>query len=122
VDLELVKRREDLGSGVSVKNSGSAIAQVVIRLLPTVVARVRVWVRSCGICDEQSGTRAGFLPILKVSPGHSFHRLLHTHHPFITIWGWYNRPVVATSTVDLVPLHPKKQKKKSLKCTYIQFK
>jgi hypothetical protein len=47
----------------------------------------------------------------------SIHRLLHTHHPELVQW-----PVMASATVDLVPLHPKKQKKKFLKFTYIQFK
>jgi hypothetical protein len=41
------------------KNRG--IAQAVSRRLPTAAARVRAQVRSCGICGEQNGTRAGFL-------------------------------------------------------------
>jgi hypothetical protein len=39
---------------------GRAIAQAVSRWLPTVAARVRAQVRSCGICGEQSGSGAGF--------------------------------------------------------------
>jgi hypothetical protein len=42
-----------------------AIAQVVSRRFPTAAARVRAWVRSCGICGGQSGTGAGFLRVLR---------------------------------------------------------
>jgi hypothetical protein len=38
---------------------GCAVAQAVS-------LRVRAWVRSCGICGEQSGTRAGFLRVLRI--------------------------------------------------------
>jgi hypothetical protein len=44
---------------------GCAIAQAVSRRFPTVAARVQALVRSCGICDEQSGTGAGFLRVLQ---------------------------------------------------------
>jgi hypothetical protein len=40
--------------------AGRAIAQAVIRRLPTEAARVRV--RSCGICNGQSGTGGRFSP------------------------------------------------------------
>jgi hypothetical protein len=43
---------------------GITIAQAVSRQLPTVAARVRSQVRSCGICDAQSGTGASFLRLL----------------------------------------------------------
>jgi hypothetical protein len=39
------------------QNCGRAIAQAVSRRFPTAVAQVR----SCGNCDEKSGTVAGFL-------------------------------------------------------------
>jgi hypothetical protein len=50
------------------------IAQAVSRRLPTAAARVRVRVRSCGICGGQSGTGAGF------PCQFSFHRLPHIHN------------------------------------------
>jgi hypothetical protein len=43
---------------------GSALAQAVNRRLPTVAARVRVLVRSCGLCSGQSGIGTGFLRVL----------------------------------------------------------
>jgi hypothetical protein len=63
-------------------------------------------VRSCGICVGQSGTGAGFLRVLRfplpiiaqTGPQPSSSIL---HHP-----GWYNRPAVASVTVDSVPLQP----------------
>jgi hypothetical protein len=44
---------------------GSAIAQAVSRRLPTVAARVRSQVKSCGICGGRSGTGAGLLRVLR---------------------------------------------------------
>jgi hypothetical protein len=41
------------------------IAQAVSRRLPTAEARVRSQVRSCGISGGQSGTRVGFLRVLR---------------------------------------------------------
>jgi hypothetical protein len=69
---------------------GRAIVQAVSRRLRTAAARVRVRVRSCGICDLQSGTGARFLRGLRFP--------LPIRIPPIasqsssTIWGWYNRP------------------------------
>jgi hypothetical protein len=37
----------------------------------------------------------------------------------IIIWGWYNRSVVASVIVDLVPLHPRKGKKKKKKTLFL---
>jgi hypothetical protein len=45
--------------------AGRAIAQAVSRRLPTVAARVRAQIKSCGIRDGQSGTGAGFLQVLR---------------------------------------------------------
>jgi hypothetical protein len=44
---------------------GRAIAQAVSRRLPTVAARVRSQIRSCGISDGERGTGAGFLRVLR---------------------------------------------------------
>jgi hypothetical protein len=44
---------------------GRAIVQAVSRRLPTAAARVRAQVKSCGICDGQSGPGAGFLQVLR---------------------------------------------------------
>jgi hypothetical protein len=41
-------------------------SQAVSRRLPTEAARVRVQVRSCGICGGQSGTGACFLRLLRL--------------------------------------------------------
>jgi hypothetical protein len=48
--------------------------------LPTAAARVRVRVRSCGICGGQRDAGGRFPPSTSVSPCLSFHRLLYTHH------------------------------------------
>jgi hypothetical protein len=48
-----------------IKILGRTIAQAVSRRLPTATARVRAQVKSCGICGGQSGTRAGFLRVLR---------------------------------------------------------
>jgi hypothetical protein len=45
---------------------GRAIAQAVSRLLTTAAVRVRKRVNSCGVCDGQNGTGAGFLRVLQV--------------------------------------------------------
>jgi hypothetical protein len=80
---------------------GRAIAQVVSRWLPTAAA----WVRSCGICGEQSGTGAGFLRVLRF-PLPIFIPPIGPQSPSSIIWGWYNRPVVAAvpSGLSLTPL------------------
>jgi hypothetical protein len=41
------------------------MAQAVSCWLPTVTARVRALVWSCGICGGKSGARAGFLRVLR---------------------------------------------------------
>jgi hypothetical protein len=72
--------------------TGRAIEQEVSRRLPTSVAWVRAQVTSCGICGGQSGTRAGFLRVLRfplpiLIPPTSPHSL----SAIIRIW--YNRQI-----------------------------
>jgi hypothetical protein len=68
-----------------------AIAQAVSHQLPTTAARIRVEVRSCGICGRQSGTEAGFLRVLRfllpilIPPS--------APHSSSIIRSWYSRPV-----------------------------
>jgi hypothetical protein len=45
---------------------GRAVSQFVCRWLPTAAARVRSQVKSCGICDGQSGTGVGFVRLLRI--------------------------------------------------------
>jgi hypothetical protein len=40
---------------------GRAVARAVRGRLPTAAARIPSRIKSCGICGEQSGTRASFL-------------------------------------------------------------
>jgi hypothetical protein len=71
---------------------GRAIAQAISRRFPTAAARVRAWVRSCGICGGQSGTGEGFLRVLRFP--------LPIHIPPIApqsssssiVCVWYKRP------------------------------
>jgi hypothetical protein len=81
------------------------IAQAISRWLPTVAVRVRARVRSCGICDEQSGTGTGFLRVLRFSLP-IFIPPVTPQSPSSIIRGWYNRPVVAIvpSGLSLTPL------------------
>jgi hypothetical protein len=46
-------------------SAGRAIANAVIRRLPTAVTRVRAQVRLCVICGGQSGTGGGFVRVLR---------------------------------------------------------
>jgi hypothetical protein len=45
--------------------SGRAIAQAVSRRFPTAAVRIRTRVGSCRMYGGQSGTEAGFLPVLR---------------------------------------------------------
>jgi hypothetical protein len=74
---------------------GRAIAQAVSRWLPTAAARVRSRVWSSGICGGQSGAGVGFLQVLRF-PLPIFIPPTAPQSPSPIIWGWYNRPEVAT--------------------------
>jgi hypothetical protein len=81
--------------GMPGRQQWRAMAHAVSRWLPTAAAWVRAQVWSCGICGGQSGTRAGFLRVLRFLPP-----------IFIPACSWYNRPVVAAvpSGLSLTPL------------------
>jgi hypothetical protein len=74
----------------SKKRLGRAIAQAVSRRLPTAAIQLRAQVRSCGICDGQSGTGASFLRVLRF-PLPSLFPPTAAHSSFI-IRGRYNKP------------------------------
>jgi hypothetical protein len=74
-----------------------AIAQAVSRRFPTAAARVLVRVRSCGICDGQSGTGEGFLRVLRFSLPIRIPPVAPQSSSSI-IWGWYSRPNSGRST------------------------
>jgi hypothetical protein len=79
------------------RSGGRAIAQAVSRRLPTAATRFRAQVRSCEICDEQSGTAAGFLRVLQF-PLPSLIPPTALHSSSSVIRGWYNRPVSGRRT------------------------
>jgi hypothetical protein len=81
------------------------IAQVANRWLLTASARVQAWVNSCGICVGLSGAVAGFLRALRF-PLPIFIPPNAPQSPSPIVWGWYNRPEVATvsSGFSLTPL------------------
>jgi hypothetical protein len=92
---------------------GRAIAQAVSRRLPTAAARVRVQVRSCGICDGQSDTGAGFFRVFRFP----LPILIPPTAPLSSssiIRGWYNRPISGRRTKWTVSPQRKKLKKKTI--------
>jgi hypothetical protein len=98
----------------TVLSESRAIAQVVSRWVPTVAARFRDLVRSCGICSGQSVTGAGFLRVLQFPlpifiPPTAPHSLSFNR-------SWYNKPIRGRRT-KWTQFHPPPQetKKKSLR-------
>jgi hypothetical protein len=75
--------------------------QAVSRPLPTGEARVRAWVRSCGICGGQSVL--GFPPPILIPPT--------APHSSSIIQGWYNRPINGVHT-KWTQSHPTPRNKK----------
>jgi hypothetical protein len=59
--------------------------------------RVRAQVSSCGICDAQSGTAAGFLRVLRF-PVPILIPPTAPHPSSSIIRGWYNTPISGRST------------------------
>jgi hypothetical protein len=89
---------------------GCTIAQAVSCWLPTSVAWVRSRVWSSWICGGQSGSGAGFLRVLQF-PLPIFIPPITPQSPSPIIWGWYNRPEVAT--IQGTYSHPTSNKRKS---------
>jgi hypothetical protein len=87
--LELEPRTSRIQVHSLVTTQGRAVAEAVSRRLPTTVARVRSYGKSCGICGQRSGAGASFLRV----HGLTLHRLFHTYHP----------STAATSTDSLSP-------------------
>jgi hypothetical protein len=52
-------------TSITVEMTVPAIAQVITRRIPTAANRVPAQVKSCGLCDGQNGTGAGFLQVLQ---------------------------------------------------------
>jgi hypothetical protein len=93
---------------------GHAIAHAVSRWLPTVAARVRARVWSCGICGEQSGAGACFLRVLRLPLPNFIPPIAPQSHSSI-IWGLYNRPEVAAVPSRLSPTPVKKKQRDNLR-------
>jgi hypothetical protein len=91
---------------VTASNGGRCrgIVQAVSHRLPRAAARVRSYVRSCGVCGGQSGAGAGFLRVFRF-PLPILIPPTAPHSSSITR-GWYSRPVVAAvpSGLSLTPL------------------
>jgi hypothetical protein len=87
---------------------GRAVAQAVSRRPSTAAARVR----PCGICGGKSGTRRGFLRILRFP----LPSILSTapHSLSFIIWPGTIDHLVASVIVGSVPHHPKGKKINSL--------
>jgi hypothetical protein len=65
--------------------------QVVSRWFPTTAAQVQAWIKSCGICGQQSCTEIGFLLVLQF-PLPIFILPSALHSSSSIIGHWYNRP------------------------------
>jgi hypothetical protein len=69
-------------------NRGRAVTLAVSRWLSTAAARVRSQVRSCAICEGQSGTVAGVIRILR------FHLLNIHYHLTSTLYDLHSDSVL----------------------------
>jgi hypothetical protein len=76
---------------------GRAITQAVSRRFPNATARVRVQLRSCGICCGQSGTWEGFLRVLRF-PLPILFPPTAPHSSLSITRGCYNRPISGRRT------------------------
>jgi hypothetical protein len=68
VPMSMTFHHGKLSDDISTFLAGRAIAQAVSPRLPTVAARARAQVTSCGIFGGQSGTGASFLRVLRFPP------------------------------------------------------
>jgi hypothetical protein len=67
-ELERIRKEVDV---TYIEMEGRAIAEAISHWFPITAARVRVQIRSFGICDRRSGTGAGFLLSTSISPANS---------------------------------------------------
>jgi hypothetical protein len=85
---------------------GHAIVQEVSRWLPV---RIRSQVRSCGVCDGQSGTEEGFLRVLRfplpilIPPNDSYSSIIRS---------WHSKPITGRRT-EWTQSHPTPRNKKN---------
>jgi hypothetical protein len=91
----------------SIGKQGRDTAQAVSHRLPTATAGVRARVKSSGICGGQSGTRAGFLRVVRFSLPIRIPPV--SPHSSSIIRGWNNRPNSGRSTKG-TQSHPHEKK------------
>jgi hypothetical protein len=88
------------------------------RRLPTAAARVRVRVRTCGICGGHIGDGPGFLQVPRF-PLPSFLQIALHSTSLIIIRGWYSQASSGTSNSELGSTPPQKGRKhKSIHVTF----
>jgi hypothetical protein len=93
-------------------HTGLAIAQAVIRRLPTATARVRAQVRSCGICGGKRALGQVSSEYFGFPCQFSFQQLLHIHHHLSFGAGTIGQTVAAVpSGLRLTPTQDTKIKR-----------
>jgi hypothetical protein len=104
-------KRRHIPESSNLLNRAVSHLRRLVASFPLRPARVRVQVRSCGICGGQSGTGAGFLRVLRFPCQFSFHRLLHIHH--LSTWAGRIRQLAADVPSGLSLTPPQETKKKT---------